>query len=154
MNKKAIALGVIALLSVLSLGIFIFANTLFRKDLTFQQVVDLGEVELNTKKTFSAAVYNPSFSKYKIAKVYTSCGCTSVLDFARTITSSTPVLDSSASGGVARTMIIKPGENVTFTFEFDSTMHTRGDEINHEIYILSTAPKEKEYIIKLTGKVL
>lgn len=104
-------------------------------NILFKSEVNLGNVNLNSKKEFEITLTNPTRKSFEIAKVYTSCGCTKVEG------------KSSFS--------IKRSETINLKFEFDpSSMHKKGDSINHEIYFLVTNPIEKEYKVKIEGKVI
>jgi|SRR3989344_3212857 len=96
---------------------------------------NLGNVTLNSKKEFEITITNLSRKSFEIAKVYTSCGCTKAI------------------GEIS--FNIKRGETINVMFEFDpSSMHQKGDYVNHEVYFLVTDPIEKEYKVKITGNII
>ena len=108
-------------------------------DLFTNKEVNLGNVKLDSKKDFEVPLINLTGKDFEIAKVYTSCGCTRVI--------------GEESGVTAFT--IKGGETTNVKFEFDpSSMHQLGDSINHVVYFLVTNPIEKEYEVKITGRVI
>ncbi|OGC45935.1 hypothetical protein A3F07_03965 [candidate division WWE3 bacterium RIFCSPHIGHO2_12_FULL_38_15] len=108
-------------------------------DLLLNTEVDLGNVNIDSKKEFEVALINPSYNEFELTKAYTSCGCTRLIE-----------QESSAMP-----LVIKPGKTAQVLFEFDpSSMHVKGDEINHEVYFLITNPIEKEYKVKITGKII
>ena len=110
-------------------------NKAIVSNLLITKEADLGNVHLNSKKEFGISLSNPTKKDFTVAKVYTSCGCTKVV------------------GETA--FIIKQGETVNVKVEFDpSSMHQKGDSINHEVYFLVTSPIEKEYKARITGKVI
>lgn len=138
MKKKTFVITSSLVLLVSSLIYVVFSNnSRGQKELVFNKTVLLSNVKLDTKKTFFVEVYNPSNTDVKIAKIYTSCGCTRYL------------------GDNAEDVIIKPKNKYSAQFEFDpASMHKVGDSIDHEIYILTTSPTETEYKIKLSGNII
>lgn len=119
--------------------LFILWNKSMIMELNITKEVNLGNVNLNSKREFGVSLTNPTQKDFKIAKVYTSCGCTKVM----------------GNGTEEASFIIKQGETVNVKVEFDpSSMHQKGDSIEHEVYFLVTSPIEKEYKVKITGKVI
>ena len=130
------------LITVVAAGFFLKLNVgkkLTGDDLIIDSEVDLGQVNKDSKRVFKISLINPTPSNFTIARVYTSCGCTKV---------------TLPENGTSQ-FTLKAGEVTYLSLEFDpSTMHQRGDEINHEAYILTTKPFEKEYKVKITGKII
>jgi hypothetical protein len=109
-----------------------------KQDLIFAPAaVDLGEVAAGQKKAAKLEVKNPNVYQVKVLSVSTSCGCT-----------------SANLEGESASVLLPPGSVRTLQIEFDAAMHESGDSVNHEIYLLVDKPLDKEYVIKLTGKVL
>ena len=125
------------LLSIIFL--LVFYNTLRNKpmitELIITKEVNLGNVNLNSKREFEISLTNLTRKDFKIAKAYTSCGCTKVIGEA--------------------SFNVNQGETVNVKVEFDpGSMHKKGDSIDHEVYFLVTNPVEKEYKVKITGRVI
>ena len=104
-------------------------------ELLIDRELNLGQVDITSKKVFEISLVNKTRKSFEIAKIYTSCGCTRVV------------------GKTAFTL--KPKNTEYVSFEFDPiSMHEKNDSIDHEIYILTARPTEKEYKIKITGKTI
>ena len=107
--------------------------------LLIEEEVNLGNVVLTSTKEFEIQITNLTEKDFEIAKVYTSCGCTKVVGEETGITS----------------FPIKQGESVAVKIVFDpGSMHQKDDSINHEVYFLVTSPVEKEYKVRVVGKVI
>ena len=127
--KKKLTLVILLIILIIISFFLVSPRLIISKD------IDLGNVSLNSKKEFGITITNLSRKSFEVAKIYTSCGCTKTI------------------GRIS--FNIKRGETVNAVFEFDpSSMHQKGDSINHEIYFLVTNPIEKEYKVKITGKVI
>ena len=113
-------------------------NKFQSKELIIRNEIDLEEVDVNSKKQFDISLTNKTNKVFEVAKVYTSCGCTQIAEK----NGSTP-------------FTIQPKSIININFVFDpASMHQKGDDFDHEIYFLVTRPYEKEYKIKITGKVI
>lgn len=134
-NKLTFVLLLITFTAVVVLVALRIRNKPLVTDLTVSSEIALGSVDLNSKRNFKIPLTNLTEKDFRIAKVYTSCGCTRMVE--------------------GTSFVVKRGETINVSFEFDpSDMHQKGDIINHEVYFLTTNPVEKEYKVKITGKVI
>lgn len=139
MKKLIFVLPLIVIIVVGLLVVVQIKNKQVASDLIVISEVNLGEVNLSSKKEFKIKLTNNTGKDFEIAKIYTSCGCTGVL------------VDESES----TSFLIKPKETIYVKLEFDpSSMHQEGDTIDHEVYVLVSSPVEKEYVVKILGKVI
>ena len=130
--KILLSMSFIIIISFLVLRI---KNIFIETKLVVNEEVNLGDVDLNSKREFEISLVNLTRKDFEVAKIYTSCGCTKAIG--------------------AAPFIIKNGETVSIKFEFDpGSMHQKGDYIDHEAYFLTTRPVEKEYKVKITGRVI
>ncbi len=136
MKEKSTLILLLTIFTIItSLLILYVENKSMTMNLLVNKEVNLGKVGLNSKREFEISLTNPTKKDFTISKSYTSCGCTKV---------------------VGETLFsIKQGETANIKVEFDpSSMHQIGDSIDHEVYFLVTSPIEKEYKVKITGKVI
>jgi hypothetical protein len=132
-NKKTLMISVIIISFMLILSIY---QTYFSNTLNFPEEINLASIKLSDKPIFSFELTNKGNKNIEVARIYTSCGCTSVIN---------PVTGFE----------VKSKESKKITIQFDpSSMHKKGDDVYHEIYIFTSKPTEKEYVVKMKGNIL
>jgi hypothetical protein len=134
MNSKNLKLliSMTIILGVLTLSGYMFLG---KKTMNIPSEINLKEIKLSDKATFSFDIKNKGISTVEVARIYTSCGCTTVIS-------------------PTNKFEVKPGFTEKVTIQFDpSSMHKMGDDVYHEIYILTTKPSEKEFMVKMKGKI-
>ena len=132
-KKTVFIVAIVAFLTLL--GAFLYPKV-FVKGMVLPQVIDLKTIKLTDKPTFNFEIKNEGKNTIEVARIYTSCGCTTVLE---------------PTGSFE----INTNNSKVVTIQFDpSTMHKSGDDVYHEIYVLTTKPSEKEYLVKMKGKIL
>lgn len=132
-KKRTLVIGSVVLFTISALIVY---KAIFTGIVGLPKEINLGNINLSDKPTFSFDLKNKGNQSIEVARIYTSCGCTSVI--------------SPEKG-----FVVKPGNSGKITVQFDpSSMHKKGDDVYHEIYILTTKPTEKEYLVKMKGKIL
>ena len=135
MKNKKIFLTLVVSSALLGLGGFWY-NLSFSSQIKLPKEIDLKTIRLTDKPIFTVNIQNFTNSTVEIPRVYTSCGCTTVLE---------------PTNGTS----LKPNASKDIKVQFDpSSMHKNGDDVYHEIYILTSKPTEKEYVVKMKGKIL
>ena len=133
-NKKVVGFAAVSLMLVLA-GLILFISKR-SYPLILPKEVNLKNVQLSDKTTFSIKIKNATNSTVDIPRIYTSCGCTTVLDPKVSFT-------------------LAPYSSAEVSLQFDpSSMHKNGDDVLHEIYVLTSSPLQKEFIVQLKGKIL
>jgi len=134
-NRKVFEVVLSVFLVLTTAGIYLY-NLGFPTQIILQKEIDLKEIQLSEKPVFSVKIINVSNTNVEIARIYTSCGCTTVLE-------PTDSFD------------LKPKSIRDIKVQFNpSSMHKSGDNVYHEIYILTTKPLEKEYMVKMIGRIV
>src|SRR3990167_4770801 len=134
MKNMKIVLMLVVSSVLLVLGGFWYDLSFFSQ-IKLPEEIDLGSIQLTDKPIFTISIRNVNNSTVEVPRVYTSCGCTTVLE---------------PTGGFS----LKPNASIDIKVQFDtSSMHKSGDDVYHEIYILTSKPNEKEYIVKMKGKI-
>lgn len=134
MKKKKLFLFLFLSVIVLTFGLVLY-RLKTPLPLELPKEIDLKSITLNDKPIFTITVKNTSNSIVEIPRVYTSCGCTTVLE---------PTVGFSLS----------PKDSKDIKIQFDPTsMHKSGDSVYHEIYILTSKPAENEYKVGMKGNI-
>ncbi|KKT45387.1 MAG: hypothetical protein UW65_C0022G0022 [candidate division WWE3 bacterium GW2011_GWB1_44_4] len=134
LKSKSIKTVVILGLAALVIGVLVY-NYGSNRPIRLPKEIDLKELRLTDKPSFSFSIKNTSDANVEIARIYTSCGCTVVLE-------------------PTNSFILGPKNSIQVTMQFDpASMHKNGDDIYHEIYVLTSKPTNREYIVKMKGKI-
>ncbi|EKD99956.1 MAG: hypothetical protein ACD_22C00127G0006 [uncultured bacterium] len=135
MKNKKLYLFLFVGVMVLAFGLILYRSKT-SLPLELPKEIDLKSINLTDKPIFTVTVKNSGNSVVEIPRVYTSCGCTTVLE---------------PTGGFS----LSPNESKDIRIQFDpSGMHKRGDSVYHEIYILTSKPTENEYKVEMKGSIL
>jgi hypothetical protein len=135
MKNTKIVVVILSSVLLLFVGLFLY-NKRTALTLKLPQEVNLKNIQLTDKPIFTFNITNVSGFTVEIPRIYTSCGCTTILD-------------------PTESFILKPNSTTSVRVQFDpSSMHKTGDNVYHEIYILTSKPTEKEYMVKMKGKIL
>lgn len=101
--------------------------------------INMGNIVISSKQQFKISLANMTGKTFEVAKIYTSCSCTGII----------------AGESEPIPMTIKSKQTSYVNLEFDpSSMHRVGDIVDHEVYFLITNPFEKEYKVKIIGKIV
>ena len=135
MRNKRIVLLVLITTILLTIGVFLY-RVISVSPIKLPKEINLKGIQLTNKPIFTFTVKNESKSIVEISRIYTSCGCITVLE---------PTSSFS----------LRLNDSTDIKIQFDpSSMHKSGDDVYHEIYILISKPLEKEFIVKMKGKIL